>query len=77
MLSDEDLASLVAGAETEGYPFGEAVKLLILTGQRRSEVAEMRWSESTSSPPFGPFPPLALRMGKSTKCLSRSPLSVS
>src|SRR5262249_41792900 len=27
------------------YPFGALVKLLILTGQRRSEVAGMRWSE--------------------------------
>ena len=45
VLSDEDLASLMRAADVEGYPFGDAVKLLILTGQRRSEVAEMRWSE--------------------------------
>jgi integrase len=45
VLPDQDLASLMAAADAEGYPFGDAVKLLILTGQRRSEVAEMRWSE--------------------------------
>ena len=45
VISDEDLACLMAAAEIEGYPLGEAAKLLIFTGQRRSEVAEMRWSE--------------------------------
>src|SRR6186997_2901225 len=35
----------MAAATAEGYPFGDATKLLILTGQRRGEVAEMRWSE--------------------------------
>src|SRR5262249_55474530 len=28
-----------------GYPFGDLAKLLLLTGQRRTEVAGMRWSE--------------------------------
>jgi integrase len=32
-------------AEGLGWPFGRAVQLLALTGQRRSEVAEMRWKE--------------------------------
>jgi integrase len=35
----------MAAADAEGYPFGHVIKLLVLTGQRRSEVAEMRWSE--------------------------------
>jgi len=29
----------------EGYPFGAMTKLLILTGQRRGEVTQMRWSQ--------------------------------
>jgi integrase len=45
VLSDEELLSLIRAADAEGYPFGDAFKMLILTGQRRSEVAEMRWSE--------------------------------
>jgi integrase len=45
VLADDDLLSLMQSADAEGYPFGEALKLLILTGQRRSEVAQMRWSE--------------------------------
>ena len=28
-----------------GYPFGDVVRLLILTGQRRGEVAAMRWND--------------------------------
>jgi hypothetical protein len=45
VLSDAALVSLVQAAEIEGYPFGDVLKLLTLTGQRRSEVAEMRWWE--------------------------------
>jgi integrase len=45
VLSDKELLSLMQAADGEGYPFGDAVKLLVLTGQRRSEVAEMQWSE--------------------------------
>ena len=45
MLSDDELLSLMRVADTEGYPFGNALKMLVLTGQRRSEVAEMRWLE--------------------------------
>jgi integrase len=32
-------------SDSEGYPFGDFMKLLIPSGQRRAEVAEMRWSE--------------------------------
>ena len=45
VLSDEELASLLAAADAEGYPFGDAFKMLALTGQRRSEVAGLRWTE--------------------------------
>jgi hypothetical protein len=37
LLADDDLLSLMQSADAEGYPFGEALKLLILTGQRRSD----------------------------------------
>ena len=35
----------IAPAEQIGYPFGTIVKLLILTGQRRGEVAGLEWPE--------------------------------
>jgi integrase len=44
-LSDEELTKIWAGADEMGYPYGDLFKLLILTGQRRSEVAGIGWSE--------------------------------
>jgi integrase len=45
VLSDKELAACWQAAETEDFPFGPFLKLLILTGQRRGEVSGMRWSE--------------------------------
>jgi len=45
VLTDNELAALWAVCGDEGYPFGDCMKLLMLSGQRRAEVAEMRWSE--------------------------------
>ncbi len=44
-LSDDELVAVWASCVEEGYPFGTCTRLLILSGQRRAEVAEMRWSE--------------------------------
>ena len=45
VLSTEEIKSLWHACDQVGLPFGPFVKLLLLTGQRRSEVAGMRWSE--------------------------------
>ena len=45
VLSDAELAAVWRAAETEQSAFGSIVRLLILTGQRREEVAGMLWSE--------------------------------
>lgn len=45
VLTDDELGALWAACDAEGYPFGDCMKLLILSGQRRAEVAELRWSE--------------------------------
>ncbi len=45
VLSDDELAALMATAEDEGYPFGHMFQVLAFTGQRRGEVSGMRWSE--------------------------------
>jgi integrase len=45
VLTDSELRSVWQAADTAGGPFGALVKLLILTGQRRDEVARMTWSE--------------------------------
>jgi integrase len=45
VLSDEELRAIWLTADEIGYPFGRAVQLMILTGQRRSEVLEAEWRE--------------------------------
>lgn len=45
VLSDSELAVVWQAAGRLGYPFGSMFRLLMLLGQRRAEVAEMRWSE--------------------------------
>ena len=42
---DRELSPIWLAADTVGDPFGPIVRLLILTGQRRDEVAGMGWSE--------------------------------
>jgi integrase len=44
-LSDDELRAVWLAAGSIGYPYGDIFKLLILTGQRKREVADMRWSE--------------------------------
>ncbi|WP_246685332.1 site-specific integrase [Methylobacterium sp. WL103] len=45
VLTDVELVAAWKAAEQVGYPFGPVVQLLILTGQRRSEVLEAEWRE--------------------------------
>lgn len=45
VLDDTETALVWTAAESLGYPFGPLIKLLITTGQRRCEVAKMKWSE--------------------------------
>ena len=45
VLSDDELRWLWRACDQAGWPFGPLVKLLLLTAQRRDEVAGMEWSE--------------------------------
>jgi integrase len=45
VLTDEELKAVWLAANKIKYPFGPVLQLLILTGQRRGEVAGMMWSE--------------------------------
>jgi integrase len=45
VLSDEELALVWKSSGDLGWPFAGLFRLLILTGQRRSEVASLDWSE--------------------------------
>jgi integrase len=44
-LSDDELRAVWSAAGEMGYPYGDIFRLLVLTGQREREVADMRWSE--------------------------------
>jgi integrase len=46
VLNDGDIRQVWAGAGKVAYPFGPFTKMLLLTGQRRNEVAHMRWPET-------------------------------
>jgi integrase len=45
VLSDSELRAFWAATQVMGYPFGPLFRLLALTGQRKSEIAEAQWSE--------------------------------
>lgn len=45
VLSDDELAAVLRTGMSLPDPYGPIVMLLALTGQRRSEVAKMRWEE--------------------------------
>ena len=45
VLEDKELGRIILAARQIGETFGGIVELLALTGQRREEVAQMRWEE--------------------------------
>ncbi|WP_374411939.1 tyrosine-type recombinase/integrase [Novosphingobium colocasiae] len=45
VLSDREIALALRAADTIGSPFGDIYALLFATGQRREEVAALRWGE--------------------------------
>ena len=45
VLNDRELRAAWAATGELGYPYGQLFRLLIVTGQRKSEVAEAGWSE--------------------------------
>jgi integrase len=45
VLSDQEIKLVWKATDVEGWPFGPLVKLLVLTGQRLTEVGAMRWEE--------------------------------
>ena len=45
VLSDRELAEIWRAADEAAAPYGSIIRFLILTGQRRGEVAGMSWNE--------------------------------
>jgi integrase len=63
-LSDAEIADVWAGADKLGYPFGPFYKLMVLTLQRREEVAGMRWSEIDLDKHVWTLPGVRMKNGK-------------
>ena len=88
VLTDAELSELWAAADVLGYPYGAIFKLLAVLGQRRSEVAGMRWvdvdlqraiwrmparSTKNNQPHILPLPRLALQILKASPRIKGSP----
>jgi len=61
VLDDDELRSLWRAAGKAGYPFGPMYLLLMLTGQRKSEVAEARWHEFDLKKKLWTIPPSRMK----------------
>lgn len=64
VLTDTELLSVWRAAERQGYPHGTIVKLLILTGQRRGEIASLRWEFIDGKNRVMTFPPSITKNGR-------------
>jgi integrase len=66
VVTEPELVEIWTATGTIGYPWGPFTKLLILTAQRRSEVAGMAWSEihDTDDGPIWQIPGARAKNGK-------------
>jgi integrase len=66
VLAPDELADLLACVDAAGPIFGDFVRVLLLTAQRRGEVAGMRWSEldNVHAPTTWTLPPERTKNGR-------------
>jgi integrase len=57
VLNEEEIEAVWGAFDQMEYPFGSMLKLLLITGQRREEVAGMRWSEINLKTKLWTIPP--------------------
>jgi integrase len=50
VLTESEIQRLWTAWDKLGFPFGQMLKLMLVTGQRRSEVASMRWADIRPRP---------------------------
>ena len=63
LLTDAELRAVWRAADGLAYPYGPLVYLLLLTGQRLREVAEMEWSEIDLAKKLWTIPALRMKGG--------------
>jgi integrase len=66
-LEDHELAPFWQNAEAAGWPFGPYLQILILTGQRRTETALMRWQDVDLERAFWTVPAAVTKSGRTHK----------
>lgn len=64
VLNDAEIGAIWRAAGTLGQPFGPVLRVLILTAQRREEVAGMRWSEISADGKTWTLPAARAKNGK-------------
>jgi len=64
VLTDAEIGAVWRAAGTLGQPFGPVVRLLLLTAQRREEVAALRWSELSADLTTWTLPGARAKNGK-------------
>jgi integrase len=75
-LIDAELRKVWLAAEAMGYPYGPVFRLLILTGQREREVADMSWSEIDLGNRLWTIPAVRMK-GGAAHAVPLSPAAVS
>lgn len=65
VLSDDEIRAYWSAADTIPYPLGPFYKLLMLTGQRKNEVAGASWSEISQDRAIWTVPPARFKSGQS------------
>jgi integrase len=64
VLDDSEIKAVWIAAETLGGPFGALTQLLLLSGQRRDEVARMEWAEIDLKAELWRLPAARVKNGK-------------
>jgi integrase len=64
VLDDRELAAVWAATDGLDWPWDSYIKLLVLTGQRRTELASMRWSHVDLQARVWNLPAEATKMGR-------------
>ena len=65
VLNDRELALVWRGSQELGYPFGPFIRLLIVTGARRKEIAGLTWNELDRDNSMWSIPPERSKNGLS------------
>ena len=63
-LTDEELANIIKAARQMAWPYRGIVEFLALTGQRREEVAQLKWNEIDAAKRTWCIPALRSKNGK-------------